>query len=457
MPDENVLVRDPDDWRKWFCTDETVKIIAKEPHKLGWLIGYEDLVPLHSEWIKYIWDTNENRALQAFRGSYKSSSISVTGAIRWMLFRPNDRILLTRKTYTAAYEVVKSISQAMQLQQILELFKFVHGKYPVPVVDREGSLRYSFKSTITPEGNMTASGIDVKTGSHYEKIIWDDGVTIRDRISKAERLRTIEMLREILTNIIDPGHGVGMIGTPWHREDAWKIVRSFCPIAQYPLSQYGIQHGIITQDEINRKKKTTTPYLYAANYELELGKDESLLFTDPIMSNGWNYNVRGVVAHVDAAYDGDCFCALTIVSKLRGNGEETYYQAVGFTYNGNIINWYDEIYRLCQKYNVECLYEETNADKGMSARDLSARGINMRTYSEGMNKHIKISTILFKVWEYIEWAPDTDDEYMTQVMDYKAGIKPDDAPDSAASLFREAFGSGIELSAEERARFKWKK
>jgi hypothetical protein len=31
---------------------------------------------------------------------------------------------------------------------------------------------------------------------------------------------------------------------------------------------------------------------------------------------------------------------------------------------------------------------------------------------------------------------------MSQVTDYKEGTEPDDAPDSAASLFREAFTNG---------------
>ena len=454
MRDENALVRDPDDWRKWFCTDKTVDIIAKEPHKLGWLIGFDKLKPLHSEWIRHIWDSNDNRALQSFRGSYKTTSIVVTGSIRWMLFRPNDRILLTRKTFKASSEVMKAISQAMQLQQTRELFKYVHGKYPIPVVDREGDLKYNFKSTISPEGNMTAMGIDSGiTGKHFDKIINDDVMTLKDRISKAERLRTIEMLYEISTNIIDPGKGMGTIGTPWHREDGWKYIRSICPIARYPISEYGVQHRLITPEEIEKKRKTTTPYLFAANYELELQKDESLLFSDPVFSRGWDYSIRGVMAQIDAAYDGTHYCALTIAAPLKGHGDETFYQAVGFVYPGNIRDWYSEIDRLCKKYHVNYLLEETNADKGMSARDLSERGIRVKTYGEGQNKHLKISTCLYKVWRYIEWAPETDDEYMLQVMDYKEGSTPDDAPDSAASLFREAFGKSIILDDEARAFF----
>ena len=448
--DENVLVRDPDDWRKWFCTDETVKIIAKEPHKLGWLIGFEDLVPLHSEWIRYVWDSNEHRALQAYRGSYKSSSIIVTGAIRRMLFRPNDRILLVRKTFKASSEVTKAVSQAMQLQQIQELFKYVHGKYPAPVIDRDGALKYSFKSTITPEGNMTASGIyNIKTGSHFEKILCDDIMTLEDRISKAIRLRTIEMIREIAANIIDPGNGVGWIGTPWHREDGWRVINSFCPIARYPVSQYPLH----SEEEIERKRKTTTPYLFAANYELELGKDESLLFYEPLWPRKWDYSIRGAVAQLDTAFDGDHYCALTIAAPTRKEGDNQFYQGSGRTYPGNVEDWEAEIERLCNRYKVKYIWVENNADKGACAKRLSKRGLTVKSYGEGMNKHVKIGTYLYPVWNYIEWDEETDEEYMSQVTEYKEGVQPDDAPDSAASLFKQEFSDNSVVLDDDALRF----
>jgi hypothetical protein len=66
-----------------------------------------------------------------------------------------------------------------------------------------------------------------------------------------------------------------------------------------------------------------------------------------------------------------------------------------------------------------------------------------------MNKHIKIGTYLYAVWPYIELAEETDEEYMSQVTEYKEGITPDDAPDSAAALFREAFSLGNNLLPRE--------
>ena len=447
-------------WYEQLCSDDFLQIVADEPHKLGWLIGRDKLNPLHSEWIKYCWDSDEPRSLQAFRGSYKSTSVLLTGTIRWMLFHPDDRIGIIRKNASAAKAYTQTIATAMELPEIKELFHYTHGVYPRITRQRDGQYQWNFKKTLTPEGNITPLGIDgAITGAHFDKVFTDDIITVKDKLSRAERERTKEMVHEIATNIIDPGKGSTWIGTPWHREDAWGEINAFCDLAKYPVSKFneyrdedGRKYRILSREEAIRKKKTTTPFLHAINYDLEIGKDESLLFSDPVFSKGWDFTKRDAIAHLDTAFDGDHFCALTILAPLRGSGEDTVYQAVGFVYAGHVRDWYSEIKRLCNKYRVKHLYVETNADKGMSAKDLTAMGLRIKPYSESQNKHLKISTNLYKSWANIEWAPESDDEYMLQVTDYKEGSTPDDAPDSAASLLREAFTKN---GATTRAKYEW--
>jgi hypothetical protein len=254
--------------------------------------------------------------------------------------------------------------------------------------------------------------------------------------------------REIAANIIEPGKGSAWIGTPWHRDDAWSVIRGFCPIAKHPLSR----HNFIGEKEAERKRLATTPFLYQANYELQIGNDEAALFSDPAYSSGWDYSRPGALAHVDAAYDGDHFCALTIAAPIRKEGGNQFYQIVGFVYPGNVKDWADEIVRLCRKYRADAIYTETNPDKGYAADKLRAKGLRVKPYAKRMNKHLKISAHLYAAWPCLEWAPETDEEYLLQVTDYREGATPDDAPDSAASLFRETF-SGRRASA--RAMYEW--
>jgi hypothetical protein len=219
-------------------------------------------------------------------------------------------------------------------------------------------------------------------------------------------------------------------------------------VAKYPLSKY----NFLGEKDTERKRVMTTPYLYAANYELELQADESLLFQEPVYSPGWDFSVRGALAQLDAAYDGDHYCALTIAAPIRKTLDGQYYQIVGFTYPGNIKNWIPTVVALCKKYRVQYIYTENNPDKGYTADKLSANGLRVKRYTENQNKHLKISTYLFDVWRRLEWSPETDDEYMNQVTDYREGSEPDDAPDSASSLFREGF-DGAGLTA--RSRWEW--
>jgi hypothetical protein len=225
------------------------------------------------------------------------------------------------------------------------------------------------------------------------------------------------------------------------------VIKGFCPIAKYHLSQF----NFIGEKEAEKKRLTTTPFLYQANYELQIGSDETSLFSDPVFSSGWDYAWSGALAHIDAAFDGDHYCALTIAGPIRKEGDNQYYQIIGFTYPGNVRDWIDDIVRFCRKYRADSIYVETNPDKGYTADKLRDKGLRVKDYTERMNKHLKISTNLYNAWPYLEWDPDMDEEYMLQVTDYREGTMPDDAPDSAASLFREGFSK----RSFNRAMYEW--
>jgi len=411
-------------------TADDVRLFAKKPHLIGHIVGKDRLTMMHSGWILYGWCSRISRAIQAHRGSYKTTAVAEIGSIFNMLFRPDERIAIVRKTYSAAAEVTQTIAIMMQMPELKALFKAAHGFYPKPVIEREGKLLYNFKSTVTPEGSVAAHGLDYGlTGKHYDRILLDDFVTLKDRVSKAERDKSKEVLREIMTNIIDPGQPVTFIGTPWHKSDAWEL----CPD---PLKWDVFKAGILTEEEIEQKKKTTTPVLYAANYLLQHLSDDQALFRDPQFCV-WDPALRHSVAQLDAAYDGDHFNAFTVMKK-KSNGRV---QALGKVYPGNVKDWYDKITEYYKKYWCDAIYNESNADKGFLADELRKRKMNVREYPEKENKHIKISTHLYRLWPLIDWDPDTDDEYLEQVLDYREGQEPDDAPDSAASLARVAFNT----------------
>lgn len=418
--------------------DRELALVRDEPHRLGWLMGKDRLGPLHSTMIRHVWDSfDEHRALQGHRGSYKTTAVLEVGSVRWLLFFPNDRIAILRKKHADAAAVVSTISKAMRVPEVQAVFEAAHGCVPEAVTDRYGEVTFSFKSTNTPEASVTALGLDSGyTGHHYDKVILDDFVTLKDRLSRAEREKTKEQVREVITNVLDPGRAAGFTGTPWARGDAWEVV----PVE--PLRYTVHDTGILTPEQVEMKRATTTPFLWAANYELRLDEEGDRLFSEPRYGK-W-LRCTGAQAHLDAAFDGGHTCALTILAR-RGEG----FQGVGYAYPGNVKDWLGFVKSACQRFGVASLWMETNADKGYTADALAKLGVPVTPktqYAESMNKHVKISTYLYEVWGSIEWDEDeTDPEYLEQVVDYREGQEPDDAPDSAASLVRQAFKAGKRL------------
>lgn len=429
---------------KTIYTNERIEELGKYPHLIGHLAGKDKLTELHSYWIKYIWDSNEERSLQAHRGSYKTTAIVAIGTIRWLLFNPNDRIAIIRKTFTDAAEVVDAICNMMQMREIQELFYAVHGVFPEFRTKRFGKLEFCFKRTVTPEGSVNAHGLDASlTGKHYDKIICDDFVTLRDRISKTERERTHTIIREIRTNIIDAGKPVSYIGTPWHKYDAWRLLPE-------PILFDVYLCNILSYDEIEDKKRKTTPSLFSANYKLKHQADENTLFVDPKYERWVFSNKNKIYAQLDAAFDGDHTNGLTIMAQHET--DSNLLRAVGFCYGGNVKDWKEKIITICKKYRVKYLYNETNPDKGFTADLLRGNGIIIKEYTESMNKHNKIATYLYERWDDILWDIATEDDYMEQVLDYEKGAEPDDCPDSAASLLKMVFSK---KQADSGSLYKW--
>lgn len=412
-------------------TADHLRLIREQPHIISWILGKMEHSEIHSEWIKYIWTSGKSVALNAHRGSFKSTAIVYIGAIWYMLFNPEVRICLVRKTYDDAAKGLEAIAQMMSSPEIQELFYFAHGEYPKFTKRREGQLDFSFRLSKTPEGSLTALGLKSPfTGKHFDFIICDDISTVRDKYSRAEREFTKTMWRELATNIIDPGKPCCYIGTPWHRDG----VESIIPTPR----KYSIHDvDILTPEQIEDKKASCTPAEWAANYLLTWMPDEGMLFRDPQTDAEWHdKGIESVRAHIDSAYGGKDSCAVTIAAK-RTNGQIQVYGAI---FPGNIKDWVDVICEKFRAYKVRKMYCEKQSDRGYTGMLFRAKGINVCEYDENLNKQHKIATHLYAIWPAVVFTENTDPAYLGQIVDWTHETKDlDDAPDSLASLARQCY------------------
>lgn len=263
------------------------------------------------------------------------------------------------------------------------------------------------------------------TGKHFDFIFTDDIVNIQDRISRAERERT-KIIYQELQNIKNRGGKIFNTGTVWHKDDAFSIM----PKAK----QYNCYHDevrkIISDDELASIKESMTASLFAANYELRFVAEDDVIFTDPVTGADPALVEQGEM-HIDAAYGGEDYTAMTIMRNAGGKHYvlgKMWQKAVDIV-EPQIIDLYSQF--MCGK-----VYCEDNADKGYLAKDLKNKGLRAVSYHESENKYMKIVTHLKGEWKNVVFVDGTDDEYIDQICDFNENADHDDAPDSLASMIR---------------------
>lgn len=446
---------------------DIVRAIVRDPKLLGHLCGKTLLEDIHSQWIHWAHDVQEDSLLQASRGSFKTTAIIEIGIMYRLLRNPDATIAIVRKSYSAAAEVIKAVCSMMEQPAVYELFRFVwfadkYGSVPTTAewhfsVRKEGKINLSVRKDFTPECSVEALGLDSRfTGRHYNDcIILDDITDLSDRLYASERNYTKLVASEIRANIASPGCTSIFTGTAWHERDCLT-----------ELKEQGIRHIVypyqilpfMSTDKIEQARKANGSLLFACNYELRFDSDADRIFTDPVTTPHWDFaNVHNVKAHIDAAYSspGDMdrdYCALTIMGELPGNK----LMCVGWVEQVHAKDWIPHILEKMGKYRAKVLYAEDNSDKGFlldSIRDdprAASMGIFTQGYHEHTNKQAKISTALYGAWKNILFCEEGDPMYLEQILSWNETDKDghDDAPDSCASLIREGgyYGSSDYLA-----------
>lgn len=386
-------------------------------------MGFDRLGETHNEWMKRILYGSGDWTLQAFRGSYKTTSVSVSLALLLMLM-PNMRIAFMRKTDKDVAEVLAQVQRMLERPETKAISTLIWGTQ-VRVV-RANQTELSTNLTNDPRGSAQLTGMGINgslTGKHFDRIFTDDIVNLKDRKSRAERENTKSVYME-LQNVRNRGGRIINTGTPWHVDDAFSIMPDAEKWDCYSMPD------VFTEADAVEIKKRMTPTLWAANYELRHIASDDVIFTDPVRGADAEM-VANAQCHVDAAYYGEDWTAFTAMQYRDGR-----YYVYGRCWRKHVDDCMDEIMREYNRLRLGKLWMETNADKGYSARALKQRGARTVTYSEHQNKHVKIVTYLKGVWPEVVFCNGTDDEYINQICDYTEDAEHDDCPDSLSSLIR---------------------
>lgn len=403
--------------------DEVADMLNNEPVIFGTAAGFKDLGDLHNEWLKSFLYATEDQTLLAHRGSYKTTTLAVALALL-IVIEPNDNIAFFRKTDTDVIEIIKQVSKILQTDIMQVLVKSIYGVDLALVKDTGSEIDTNLHTDVKGVSQLIGLGITTSiTGKHAGKVVTDDIVNVKDRVSRAERESTKIQYQE-LQNVKNRGGRFINTGTPWHKDDAIGMMPNVNRVDCY-------QSGLITKEQLQDLRDAMTPSLFAANYELKHIADQDALFSQANYTTDVDSIYNGL-AHIDAGYTGSDRTAFTILKKQE-NGR---YTGFGRLWDNHVDNVLREIQAEHELYRAGTLYLESNADKGYLARDFRDLDFQVSEYHESQNKFIKIATFLKKNWKLIDWLEDTDPEYISQILDFSENAEHDDAPDSAATLLR---------------------
>lgn len=403
--------------------EKAIDFLCNSPYIFAHSIGFEKLNEMHNDWIiDMISDVSVDKTLQAHRGSYKTTCVSVALSILMILY-PNLHILFMRKTDPDIKEVIKQVSKILKDPHTQVLVNNIYGESLKIVSESVNEITTNLSTDIKGTSQLLGVGMGSSlTGKHFDRIFTDDIINVNDRISKAERERT-KIIYQELHNIKNRGGRIYNTGTPWHKDDAFTIMPN-PEVYDYKRTK------LITEDEIKSIKESMVPSLFAANYELKHIASDDVIFIDPQIDEDPSKAEQGL-CHIDAAYGGEDYTAFTICNRKDGE-----YYVFGKCWRKSIDDVQDKIIEYRKAFNAGKIYCEDNGDKGYLAKELRKQGERVVPYHENMNKQLKIIAFLKPIWKHVHFVAGTDKEYIEQICDFTDNVDHDDCPDSLSSILR---------------------
>lgn len=401
---------------------QAIDFLKYNPVKYARLLGFDKLGDIHNDWIVDMVRGKDDETLQAHRGSYKTTCVSVALS-EIIILLPRLCTMFLRKTDNDVKEIIKQVQKILSDPHTLYLVQCIYGVNLK--LQTQSVTEVSTNLSVGVKGTSQLLGIGLGgsiTGKHYDRIFTDDIVNVKDRVSRAERERT-KLAYQELQNIKNKGGRIFNTGTPWHKDDAFSIMPP-------PLKYDCYTTGILNEQEIQERRDSMLPSLFAANYELKHIASEDVIFTEPVLGADPSMVEQGIM-QLDSAFYGEDYTAWSVMKRA---GDKYY--LYGRMKRKHVEDCYEMIQDDYERFMCGKLYNENNADKGMVGKELRKKGMKVVLYHEDMNKHMKIVTYLKAIWKDVIFIKGTDPEYIDQICDYFEDAEHDDAPDSAASLAR---------------------
>ena len=263
------------------------------------VLGYRKIVPeLHGVWCEKLQGMigaeriNPFKLLNlAFRGSFKSSVISIALPLHLLAKNPNLRILLVNAVTSNAEAFIREQQAHIRQNQ---MFRTLFGDWEQPGEFRDNDYIVATRtSVIGKEPSVKAAGLDSTLESgHYDVVICDDLVNMEDKISPIKRKRTLEFYRGLFS-MLERTSAMIVVGTRWSREDLYdhimntqnaELKREGRPqfiVWNHPAvdeNDEPLHPNLLGKEALTELRVNEGIVLYAANYRLDPMPEEDMIF-----------------------------------------------------------------------------------------------------------------------------------------------------------------------------------
>lgn len=225
------------------------------------------------------------------RGTFKSSVVTVSFTLQFILNEPNARVLLDSETFSKSKAFLREIQDhLMTNDKYREVFKAIHGMYPF---EKKSSAKlWTDSEVILPcrarplkEPTISCAGIDVtKNGMHYDLIIGDD-LHSEKNVTNAEQISQVIEHYKLMFSLLDPGKPMIVIGTRWHELDLYGHIIDFegedfnilCKSAYNPDGSLFFPQ-VLTEVALDKIRRRQGASIFSKQYLNEPVSDENATF-----------------------------------------------------------------------------------------------------------------------------------------------------------------------------------
>jgi len=200
----------------------------QDVYKMALMIGFRDLYePLHRPFCDFLMDATKKKKLWLMPRKHFKTTIGNLSYVLWRIVRnPKIKILLFSSKRDLARDFLSGIKSVMETNPN---FRARFGDYVGKKVWNKDAILVKPAEEVQIDNVYTVetAGVDeAVTSKHYDLVLFDDIVSIKNYKKQEARLKVEEKYDEAVDNLLKDGGEVVVLGTRWHFDDLYsKIIR----------------------------------------------------------------------------------------------------------------------------------------------------------------------------------------------------------------------------------------